>query len=31
MKWLRFYYAHRDGRGVDTADKDPEEYIADNA
>jgi len=31
MKWLRFYYAHRDGRGVDTADKDPDEYIADNA
>jgi hypothetical protein len=28
MKWLRFYYAHREGRGVDTSDKDAERYIA---
>jgi Hemerythrin HHE cation binding domain len=27
MKWLRFYYAHREGRGVDTSDKDPQAYI----
>src|SRR3954454_9046051 len=31
MKWLRFYYAHRDGQGVDTTDKDPEEYVAGNS
>jgi Hemerythrin HHE cation binding domain len=27
MKWLRFYYAHREGRGIDTSDKDPQTYI----
>jgi len=30
MKWLRFYYAHRDGRGVDTSDKDPQAYLDTN-
>lgn len=30
MKWLRFHHAHRNGRGVDTSDKDPEEYVAAN-
>jgi hypothetical protein len=28
MKWLRYYHAHPDGRGVDTGDKDAQEYIA---
>jgi hypothetical protein len=28
MKWLRFYWAHRDGQGVDASNKDPEDYIA---
>jgi hypothetical protein len=31
MKWLRFYHAHREGRGVDTSDKDAERYIARNS
>lgn len=31
MKWLAFYAAHPAGRGIDTADKDPEEYIEDNS
>jgi len=27
MNWLRFYHEHPAGKGVDTADKDPDEYI----
>jgi hypothetical protein len=27
MKWLRFYHAHPEGRGIDSSDKDPDEYI----
>lgn len=27
MKWLQFYRDHPAGKGVDTADKDPDEYI----
>jgi hypothetical protein len=30
MKWLRFYHAHPEGRGIDTADKDPDEYVTEN-
>lgn len=31
MKWLRFYYQHGDGRGVDTSDKDPDTYLDENS
>ena len=31
MLWLRFYHAHPDGLGVDTADKDPKVYLAENS
>lgn len=31
MAWLQFYRDHPNGRGVDTTDKDAEEYIADNS
>jgi hypothetical protein len=31
MKWLRFYHAHAGGRGVDTADKDAEQYIEEHS
>lgn len=27
MKWLRYYYEHPGGKGADTSDKDPQEYI----
>jgi len=30
MKWLQFYRAHPDGKGVDDADKDPQAYIIGN-
>jgi hypothetical protein len=30
MKWLRFYYEHPAGKGVDETDKDADEYIAAN-
>lgn len=31
MLWLRFYYQHQGGRGVDDSDRDVEEYIEDNS
>jgi hypothetical protein len=31
MKWLRFYHQHPAGKGVDTENKDPEDYLADNS
>ena len=31
MKWLRFYQAHPEGKGIDTGDRDPEKYIAANS
>ncbi len=31
MKWLRFYYSHPGGRGVDTSDTDAEEYLAEHS
>lgn len=30
MKWLRFWAAHPDGRGIDTAERDPEQYVEQN-
>ena len=31
MKWLRFYHQHPAGQGVDTENKDPDDYLADNS
>ena len=31
MKWLQFYAAHPDGKGVDDSDRDVEEYIDENS
>jgi hypothetical protein len=30
MQWLRFYYEHPLGKGIDTSDRDAEAYIAEN-
>lgn len=30
MQWLQFYHRHPNGKGVDTSDKDPKTYIAEN-
>lgn len=30
MQWLRFYYEHPEGRGVDERDKDADAYIAEH-
>jgi hypothetical protein len=31
MKWLQFYHRHPAGRGVDTTDKDADDYIEENS
>ena len=31
MKWLLFYAAHPDGKGVDDSDRDVEKYIDENS
>jgi hypothetical protein len=31
MAWLRFWYEHRDGRGVDTSDRPVEAYLEENS
>jgi hypothetical protein len=31
MKWLRFYYQHPAGKGVDTSDQDAARYIEENS
>lgn len=31
MAWLRFYYEHPAGKGVDTSDKDADSYIDENS
>jgi hypothetical protein len=31
MAWLQFYANHQAGAGVNTMDKDPEEYIESNS
>jgi len=31
MRWLKFYYQHQAGRGVDDSDRDVEEYLEDNS
>jgi hypothetical protein len=31
LQWLGFYHDHPEGRGVDTTNKDPEEYIRENS
>jgi hypothetical protein len=31
MKWLHFYYQHPAGKGVDTSDKDPDDYVEENS
>ncbi|HEX2902488.1 MAG TPA: hemerythrin domain-containing protein [Jatrophihabitans sp.] len=31
MQWLKFYYRHQAGRGVEDSDKDAEEYIEKNS
>ena len=31
MKWVRFYAAHPEGRGIDTSERDPQEYIEENS
>jgi len=30
MAWLRFYHQHAGGENVNTADKDPDTYIAEH-
>lgn len=31
MKWLRFYHLHPQGKGIDTSDRDADDYIAENS
>ncbi|MDT4930899.1 MAG: hypothetical protein QOF92_3766 [Pseudonocardiales bacterium] len=31
MKWLHFYHQHPAGKGVDTSDKDPDDYVEENS
>jgi hypothetical protein len=31
MSWLKFYYQHPNGKGIDTTDKDADTYIAENS
>ncbi|WP_375501146.1 hemerythrin domain-containing protein [uncultured Jatrophihabitans sp.] len=31
MQWLRFWRQHPEGKGIDTSERDPEEYIAANS
>jgi hypothetical protein len=31
MKWLRFYHQHPAGRGIDTSDRDVDDYLGENS
>ena len=30
QKWIEFYAAHPGGKGIDTSDRDPQQYIDEN-